>query len=121
MGGDLYVVRWRPLGAARRRSQVRPCADVAEAARIAAGLVWSDGGGWWRVYGTVLVSDRSGSLKAGRGARRGALLAGNGDPSPPSLADHLCALRVSPPPRRDLLLLTPVSGLAASTAEHRRR
>ena len=61
------MLGWRPLGSRKRRWQVHVCADLDEAARLAAGLVRSDGGGRWRVYGTVSVPAGAGSVKLDRG------------------------------------------------------
>ena len=68
MDGDVFQLGWCPLGFSRPRSQVHFCADLDEAARLAAGLVRSDGGGRWRVYGTVSVPAGAGSVKLERGA-----------------------------------------------------
>ena len=59
----LYTLGWRPLGAPKRSWQHQNCGDVAEAARLVAGLADCDGGGRWRVYDMVLVPAGGGSVK----------------------------------------------------------
>lgn len=59
----IYTLGWRPIGASQRRWQLQNCGDVAEAARLAAGLADFDGGGRWRVYDMVLVPPGGGSVK----------------------------------------------------------
>ena len=58
-----FALGWRPLGSGTRRWQLQDCVDVAEAARIAAGLARFDGGGRWRVYDMVTVPARAGSVR----------------------------------------------------------
>ena len=67
MESRVFMLGWRPLGSRKRRWQVHVCADLDEAARLAAGLVRGDGGGRWRVYGTVSVPAGGGSVKLERG------------------------------------------------------
>ena len=61
LGWRLLTLGWRPIGFAKPSWQVRPCADVAEAPRIAADLARSDGGGRWRVYAMLPVTDARGA------------------------------------------------------------
>ena len=79
MKGNLFTLGWRALGSPRRRWQVQYCVDMAEAERIAVGLVKSDGGGRWRVYGLTRVQlpDGPRQTRAGRPAGRGRRTAGN--------------------------------------------
>lgn len=63
---SVFALGWRPLGSSKRRWQVRGCVDVAEAARLAAGLARFDGGGRWRVYAMVTVSTDTGSAQLER-------------------------------------------------------
>ena len=58
-----FTLGWRPIGSSRRRWQLQDCVDVAEAARLAAGLARFDGGGRWRVYDMVTVPAEGGSVK----------------------------------------------------------
>ena len=58
-----FALGWRPLGSGTRRWQLQDCVDVAEAARIAAGLARFDGGGRWRVYDMETVPARAGSVR----------------------------------------------------------
>ena len=58
-----FALGWRPLGSGMRRWQLQQCVDVAEAARIAAGLARFDGGGRWRVYAMVTVPAEGGSVE----------------------------------------------------------
>ena len=67
MQADVFMLGWRPLGSRTRRWQVQVCTDLDEAARLAAGLVRGDGGGRWRVYGTVSVPAGCGSVRLERG------------------------------------------------------
>ena len=60
---SVFVLGWRPIGSSRRRWQLHYCVDVAEAARLAAGLARSDGGGRWRVYDMATVPADGGSVK----------------------------------------------------------
>ena len=62
----LFVLGWRPIGSGKRRWQVQPCVDVADAARLVEGLTRGDGGGRWRVYGTESVVGRGGSVRVER-------------------------------------------------------
>ena len=66
MRGNLFMLGWRALGSPRRRWQVQYCVDLAEAERIAAGLVGSDGGGRWRVYGFTRVELPDGPVRLER-------------------------------------------------------
>ena len=59
---SVFALGWRPIGSSRRRWQLHHCDDVAEAARLAAGLARSDGGGRWRVYDMVSVPAGGGSV-----------------------------------------------------------
>ena len=59
---SVFVLGWRPIGSSRRRWQLHYCVDVAEAARLAAGLARSDGGGRWRVYDMATVPAGGGSV-----------------------------------------------------------
>ena len=63
-----FALGWRPIGASKRRWQLQDCVDVAEAARLAAGLARFDGGGRWRVYDMVTVPAEGGSVKLVRRA-----------------------------------------------------
>ena len=65
--GSLFTLGWRPIGSSKRRWQVQGCVDVADAARLAAGLVRFDGGGRWRVYDMVTEATDGGSVKLVRG------------------------------------------------------
>ena len=65
---SLFALGWRPIGATTRRWQLQDCVDVAEAARLAAGLARFDGGGRWRVYDMVTVPAEGGSVKLVRRA-----------------------------------------------------
>ena len=67
MANRVFVLGWRPLGARKRRWQVQCCPGVADATRIVAGLARGDGGGRWRVYGTVSVLGPAGSVRVVRG------------------------------------------------------
>lgn len=67
MKGNLFTLGWRALGSPRRRWQVQYCVDMAEAERIAVGLVKSDGGGRWRVYGLTRVQLPDGPVRLERG------------------------------------------------------
>ena len=58
-----FALGWRPIGSSKRRWQLQDCVDVAEAARLAAGLARFDGGGRWRVYDMVTVPAEGGSVK----------------------------------------------------------
>ena len=58
-----FAFGWRPIGSTKRRWQLQDCVDVAEAARLAAGLASFDGGGRWRVYDMVTVPAEGGSVK----------------------------------------------------------
>ena len=58
-----FALGWRPIGSSDRRWQLQDCVDVAEAARLAAGLARFDGGGRWRVYDMVTVPAESGSVQ----------------------------------------------------------
>ena len=61
-----FALGWRPIASSRRRWQLHHCVDVAEAARLAAGLARSDGGGRWRVYDMVTVPAGGGSVALAR-------------------------------------------------------
>ena len=63
---SVFALGWRPIGSSRRRWQLHHCVDVAEAARLAAGLARSDGGGRWRVYDMVTVPTGGGSVALAR-------------------------------------------------------
>ena len=63
-----FLLGWRPLGSLRRRWQTQVCADVTEAARVAAGLAGLDGGGRWRVYSLAHVPGQRGSVRLERRA-----------------------------------------------------
>ena len=58
-----FALGWRPIGSSKRRWQLQDCVDVAEAARLAAGLAKFDGGGRWRVYDMVTVPAEGGSVE----------------------------------------------------------
>ena len=58
-----FALGWRPIGSSKRRWQLQDCVDVAEAARLGAGLALFDGGGRWRVYDMVTVPAEGGSVK----------------------------------------------------------
>ena len=58
-----FALGWRPIGSSKRRWQLQDCVDVAEAARLAAGLARLDGGGRWRVYDMATVPAEGGSVK----------------------------------------------------------
>ena len=58
-----FALGWRPIGSSKRRWQLQDCVDVAEAARLAAGLARFDGGGRWRVYDMVTVPAEGGSVE----------------------------------------------------------
>ena len=58
-----FALGWRPLGSRTRRWQLQDCVDVAEAARLAAGLARFDGCGRWRVYDMVTVPAEGGSVE----------------------------------------------------------
>ena len=59
----IFTLGWRPIGSSKRRWQLQDCIDVAEAARLAAGLARFDAGGRWRVYDMVTVPAEGGSVK----------------------------------------------------------
>ena len=59
----IFTLGWRPIASSKRRWQLQDCIDVAEAARLAAGLARFDGGGRWRVYDMVTVPAEGGSVK----------------------------------------------------------
>ena len=59
----IYTLGWRPIGSSRRSWQLQNCGDVAEPARLAAGLARFDGGGRWRVYDMVTVPAEGGSVQ----------------------------------------------------------
>ena len=61
-----FALGWRPIGSSKRRWQLQHCVYVTEAARIAAALAESDGGGRWRVYDMVTVPARAGSVRLER-------------------------------------------------------
>ena len=63
-----FALGWRPIGSTKRRWQLQDCVDVAEAARLAAGLARFDGGGRWRVYDMATVPAEGGSVKLVRRA-----------------------------------------------------
>ena len=63
-----FALGWRPIGSTKCRWQLQDCVDVAEAARLAAGLARFDGGGRWRVYDMVTVPAERGSVKLVRRA-----------------------------------------------------
>ena len=63
-----FALGWRPIGSMSRRWQTQVCADVAEAARVAAGLAGLDGGGRWRVYSLAHVPGQRGSVRLERRA-----------------------------------------------------
>ena len=67
MKGNLFMLGWRALSSTQRRSLVQYCVDMAEAKRIAAGLVKFDGGGRWRVYGLTRVQSPDSPVRLGRG------------------------------------------------------
>ena len=58
-----FALGWRPIGSRKRRWQLQDCVDVAEAARLAAGLARFDRGGRWRVYDMATVPADGGSVK----------------------------------------------------------
>ena len=58
-----FALGWRPIGSSKRRWQLQDCVDVAEAARLAAGLARFDRGGRWRVYDMATVPGDGGSVK----------------------------------------------------------
>ena len=60
---SVFALGWRPIGSSKRRWQFQDCVDVAEAARLAAGLARFDGGGRWRVYDIVIVPADGSSVK----------------------------------------------------------
>ena len=60
---SVFALGWRPIGSSKRRWQLQDCVDVAEAARLVAGLARFDGGGRWRVYDTVTVPAEGSSVK----------------------------------------------------------
>ena len=66
VSNSVFALGWRPIGSSRRRWQLQHCDDVAEAARLAAGLAHSDGGGRWRVYDMVTVPAGGGSVALAR-------------------------------------------------------
>ena len=63
MDTRLFTLGWRPIGSSKRRWQLQGCVDVAEAARLAAGLARFDGGGRWRVYDMVTLPAEGGSVE----------------------------------------------------------
>ena len=82
--GSLFTLGWRPIGSSKRRWQLEYSVDAVEAARIAASLADSDGGGRWRVYDMVTVPAEGGSVKLVRRnvVAEGVVLPGcSGDPS----------------------------------------
>ena len=60
---SVFALGWRPIGSSKRRWQLQDCADVAEAARLVAGLARFDGGGRWRVYDMATVATEAGSVR----------------------------------------------------------
>ena len=60
---SVFALGWRPVGSRKRRWQLQGCVDVAEAARLAAGLARFHGGGRWRVYDMALVPAEGGTVK----------------------------------------------------------
>ena len=60
---SVFALGWRPIGSSKRCWQLQDCVDVAEAARLAAGLARFDGGGRWRVYDMVTAPAEGGSVK----------------------------------------------------------
>ena len=71
---SVFALGWRPIGSSKRRWQLHGCIDVAQAARLAAGLARVDGGGRWRVYDMVTVpTEAGGSVKL---VRRGVVAEG---------------------------------------------
>ena len=60
---SVFALGWRPIGSSKRRWQLQDCVDVAEAARLVAGLARFDGGGRWRVYDMVTVPAEGSSVK----------------------------------------------------------
>ena len=63
-----FALGWRTIGSSKRRWQQQDCVDVAEAARLAAGLASLDGAGRWRVYDMVTMPAERGSVKLVRRA-----------------------------------------------------
>ena len=63
MDTRIFTLGWRPIGSSKRRWQLQDCVDVAEAARLVAGLARFDGGGRWRVYDMATVPAEGGSVK----------------------------------------------------------
>ena len=63
VNNSVFALGWRPIGSSKRRWQLRDCVDVAEAARLVAGLARFDGGGRWRVYDMVTVPAGAGAVK----------------------------------------------------------
>ena len=63
---SVFALGWRPIGSSRRRWQLQCCVDVTEAARLAAGLARSEGGGRWRVYDMATVPAGGGSVELAR-------------------------------------------------------
>ena len=63
MDTRIFTLGWRPIGSSKRRWQLQDCVDVAEAARLVAGLARFDGGGRWRVYDMVTVPAEGGSVQ----------------------------------------------------------
>ena len=60
---SVFALGWRPVGSHKRCWQLQDCVDVAEAARLAAGLARFDRGGRWRVYDMATVPADGGSVK----------------------------------------------------------
>ncbi len=63
---SVFALGWRPIGSSKRCWQIQHCADLAEAARIAAGLARFAGGGRWRVYDMATVPAGGGSVALAR-------------------------------------------------------
>lgn len=60
---SVFALGWRPIGSSKRCWQLQDCVDVAEAARLVAGLARFGGGGRWRVYDMVSVPAEGSSVK----------------------------------------------------------
>ena len=58
-----FALGWRPIGSAKRHWQLQVCVDVAEAARLAAGLARLDGG---RPVAGLRHGDRAGGRRLGQ-------------------------------------------------------
>ena len=90
------MLAWHPAGAPKRRYQLQVCDDAGMAARLAAGLARSDGGGRWLVFSTVTATRPNGSLTT----ERGTVVANGAEPRGANRNAPDTTRRARPPVRR---------------------